>query len=73
MQIGISLLGIDSVQAPTDARLAAWDRVGDLFSAAAYESMTTEHRLEELPGLARRMLDGGVAGRVVINPRDLPT
>ena len=70
---GISLLGIDSVQAPIDARLAAWDRVADLFSGAAYESMIAEHRLGDLPGLAKRMLKGGVAGRVVINPRELPT
>lgn len=69
----VSLLGIDSVQAPLDARMAAWDRVADLYSPAAYGTLISEHRLEELPELSKRMLRGGIAGRVIVNPRDPPT
>jgi acrylyl-CoA reductase (NADPH) len=68
-----SILGIDSVMAPFDTRMAAWDRVRDLYSAAAYESLITEARLDDVPEHAARMLKGGVAGRVIINPRDAAT
>ena len=70
---GISLFGIDSVMAPIEERLAAWDRLGDLYPAAAFEGMVSEARLEDVPALAARMLKGGVAGRVIINPRDAGT
>jgi len=65
----ISILGIDSVVAPFEARIAAWDRLTDLFSPAAYASLVTEAQLENVPAVSRRMLKGGVAGRVVVNPR----
>jgi acrylyl-CoA reductase (NADPH) len=68
-----SILGIDSVMSPFETRMAAWDRVRDLFSAAAYEAMVSDVRLDDVPVLAERMLQGGVAGRVVINPRDIAT
>jgi acrylyl-CoA reductase (NADPH) len=35
--------------------------------------MLAEAGLEDLPGLAGRMLNGDIAGRVIINPRDPPT
>lgn len=53
---GISLVGIDSVMAPYEARIAAWDRVGDLFSAAAYESLVTEAGLGDVPDHAAAIL-----------------
>lgn len=69
----VSLCGIDSVMAPFGARHAAWDRIGDLFSAAAYDQMVTEHELDEVPALAQQILKGQIAGRVIINPRDPAT
>lgn len=66
---GVSLFGIDSVMQPFDAREAAWERLSDLYVRAAYEPMVTEIGLEELPAMAERILAGGVAGRVVVNPR----
>lgn len=65
---GVSLLGIDSVMTPYEARLAAWDRLTDLYDAATYEPLVTEARLDEVPAIAAGMLKGQVAGRVVINP-----
>jgi len=59
--------------APYEARIAAWDRVGDLFSAAAYESLVTEAGLGDVPDHAAAILKGGVAGRVIVNPRDAAT
>ena len=69
----VALFGIDSVMQPHGARVAAWDRLSTLFVPTAYEELTSEARLEELPDLAARMLKGAVAGRVLINPRDPPT
>lgn len=65
----ISLLGVDTVMQPYGARVAAWDRMTTLFSPTAYEPFITEHRLEELPDAAATILRGGVAGRVIVNPR----
>jgi acrylyl-CoA reductase (NADPH) len=69
----ISLCGIDTVMQPFEARRSAWDRLTTLFVPAAFEPMLTEARLEELPGLAAQLLEGEIAGRVIINPRDPPT
>ncbi|HEV2514726.1 MAG TPA: MDR family oxidoreductase [Devosia sp.] len=69
----ISLCGIDTVMQPFEARRSAWDRLTNLFVPAAFEPMLTEARLEDLPELAARMLEGKIAGRVVINPRNPPT
>jgi acrylyl-CoA reductase (NADPH) len=67
---GVSLIGIDSVMQPYEARVAAWERLSTLFVPAAYEEFVREARLEDLPGLAGQVLKGSVAGRVIINPRD---
>ncbi|OEO30153.1 acryloyl-CoA reductase [Devosia insulae DS-56] len=69
----ISLCGIDTVMQPFEARRSAWDRLTTLFVPAAFEPMLTEAGLEDLPGLAAQMLEGKIAGRVVVNPRDPPT
>jgi acrylyl-CoA reductase (NADPH) len=67
---GVSLIGIDSVMRPYEARVAAWERLSTLFVPAAYEEFVREARLEDLPELAGQVLKGSVAGRVIINPRD---
>ena len=68
---GVSLIGIDSVMQPYEARVAAWERLSTLFVPAAYEEFLREARLEDLPELAGQVLKGSVAGRVIVNPRDL--
>lgn len=67
---GISLVGIESVMQPFEARVAAWDRLSTLFVPSVYEELVHEARLEDLPALAETILQGGVAGRVIVNPRD---
>lgn len=66
----VALIGIDSVMTPFEARMAAWDRLTDLYAPAVYEPLVTEASLDGVPALAARMLRGQVAGRVIINPRD---
>lgn len=67
---GVSLLGIDSVMQPFEQRVAAWDRLSTLFVPSAYESFVQEARLDDLPRLSKTILSGGIAGRVIVNPRD---
>ncbi|MGN6488295.1 MAG: acrylyl-CoA reductase family protein [Devosia sp.] len=67
---GITLSGIDTVMQPFEARQAAWDRLTTLFDPAAYEPLLREVRLEALPALAAEMLDGKVAGRVLVDLRN---
>lgn len=64
---GISLLGIDSVMQPREARIASWGRLAGLFEADDYGELTHEARLEDLPELAATILRGELAGRVIVN------
>ena len=65
---GVSLLGIDSVMKPYQQRLDAWNRLVTDLPMDKLESMTSEHGLEDMPALGKRILEGGVKGRVVVNP-----
>ena len=66
----VTLCGIDTVMQPFEARQAAWDRLTTLFAPAVYEPLVQEARLDELPDLAVQLLQGRVAGRVLVNPRE---
>lgn len=66
---GVALLGIDSVLCPTPRRLKAWAEIAARLDKAALEAMIRPARLEELPELGAQILQGGVRGRVVVDPR----
>lgn len=63
---GVNLLGIDSVMAPYDKRVAAWSRLATLMPQDKLESMIVPARLDDLPELGRAILAGRVKGRVVV-------
>lgn len=65
---GVTLAGIDSVMQPLPARVAAWDRLTNLFSPRAYERMVTEAKLTELPRIGEAILKGAIRGRVICKP-----
>jgi len=65
----VTLFGIDSVMQPYEARVAAWERLSTLFVPGAYEPMVSEKHLEDLPREAASILRGGVAGRIIVNPK----
>lgn len=67
---GITLYGIDSVMQPYDVRVAAWDQLQDLYLPALYAEMIEDIGLADIPDAAKRILSGGVKGRVVVNPRE---
>ena len=64
---GVALLGVDSVMAPMDKRLKAWDRLTRDLSPQTLESMTTVVPMSELPTWASAILAGQVRGRVVVD------
>ena len=65
---GVNLLGIDSVMRPHADRVAAWSRIATDLPMEKLEAMISEHGLNKMPALGTSILEGGVKGRVVVNP-----
>jgi acrylyl-CoA reductase (NADPH) len=64
---GVSLLGVDSVQCPTELRSTAWQRLGDDLDPDLLDSLTTIEPMSRVPELAEAILAGQTRGRVVID------
>lgn len=64
---GITLAGIDSVNAPMARRVEAWTRLARDLDLDKLERMTSVIRLDEVPEVARRILAGQVRGRTVVD------
>ena len=64
---GVNLLGIDSVMCPVERRRQAWARLGRDLPLDKLDAMIEEATLADLPGLAGRILEGRVRGRVVVD------
>lgn len=64
---GVTLAGIDSVNAPRTARLAAWERLSTDLDMERLETMVTEIGLGEVQAYAGRILQGKVKGRTLVN------
>ena len=63
---GVNLLGIDSVMCPYEPRVEAWGRVARDLPLDKLESIIDEVPFSALPGLAPKILKGGVRGRTVV-------
>jgi acrylyl-CoA reductase (NADPH) len=63
---GVSLLGIDSVLQPFEARQRAWTRLVRDLDLAKLETMVRPARLADVPALGAEILEGRVRGRVVV-------
>lgn len=63
----ITLAGIDSVNAPRDVRIEAWDRLARDLNLEKLTSTITEVGLAEVPKVAAEILKGQVRGRTVVN------
>ena len=64
---GINLCGIDSNTCPRERRLQAWSRLTRDLPPEKLEAMTNEACLADVPNLARKILEGQVRGRMVID------
>jgi acrylyl-CoA reductase (NADPH) len=63
---GVQLIGIDSVQCPTQERQRAWEEIGKTRPLKGLEEMTAFYTLEEVPEIAQGLLDGKLRGRSLI-------
>jgi acrylyl-CoA reductase (NADPH) len=63
---GVSILGIDSVMCPKERRLKIWKRIATDLPMQKLHHMIERHTLEDLPALGKKILEGGVRGRTVI-------
>ncbi|HEX3953326.1 MAG TPA: MDR family oxidoreductase [Stellaceae bacterium] len=64
---GVNLLGIDSVMCPVELRLDAWQRLARDLPLEKLDQATETVALDELPGLASRILKGDIRGRIVVD------
>lgn len=65
---GVNLLGVDSNTCPKDRRVRAWKRLAHLLSSERLEQMVAATiSLEDVPAFSRRLLDGGVQGRILVD------
>ena len=64
---GVTLRGIDSVQAAMPRRLRAWQDLADLLDRSKLKLATRVEPLARVPELAKDILAGKVQGRIVID------
>lgn len=64
---GITLYGIDSVMAPSEKRIEAWQRLARDLNITKLEANTTEIALADAIATGAQLLDGKVRGRVVVD------
>jgi acrylyl-CoA reductase (NADPH) len=64
---GVNLLGVDSVMCPRAERVEAWQRLVRDLPLDKLDRMTEIVPLSTLPGLAPKILGGGIRGRIVVD------
>jgi putative YhdH/YhfP family quinone oxidoreductase len=64
---GVSLLGVDSVQIPMNARLRAWQKLAGEWKLDLSGDLISECSLEELSPKIDQILKGEIRGRVVVD------
>lgn len=66
---GVTLAGIDSVYAPINKRISAWDCLAKELSASAIAQVADEEvSLAQAIEVASQLMAGNVRGRVIVNP-----
>jgi len=63
---GVSLLGIDSVNAPMPLREKVWKRLGSDLKPRRLQSIVTTVNFAGLPGVFKKILDKEMRGRTVV-------
>jgi acrylyl-CoA reductase (NADPH) len=66
---GVSLIGIDSVMCPQHLRREAWARLAADLDRGKLAAMTREIGLDGVLDAGRRIIEGGVRGRIVVKMR----
>jgi acrylyl-CoA reductase (NADPH) len=63
---GVTLAGIDSVMAPKEKRIVAWQRLARDLDRQKLAALTATHPLADVVALAPQILVGKIRGRVVL-------
>lgn len=63
---GVSLLGVDSVRAPRQVRIDAWNRIASDIDRNKLASMTTMIGFDDIPQAAEDIIEGKIRGRLVV-------
>ncbi|AJE04312.1 YhdH/YhfP family quinone oxidoreductase [Geobacter pickeringii] len=63
---GVSLIGIDSVNCPVDARLQVWEKLAGDWRPEHLPDLAKEVSLENLEEKIQAILHGGIRGRVIV-------
>ncbi|UTW08137.1 oxidoreductase [Pseudomonas benzenivorans] len=66
---GLRLVGIESVRQPKQRRLHVWKRLAETMPLSLLDSLTETIALESLTECSRKLLSGGVTGRVLVDLR----
>ncbi len=66
---GVSLLGVNSVDAPRALREEAWRRLASDLQLPMLDELSTEITLADVPDVAQALMDGTVRGRTIVNVR----
>lgn len=64
---GVSLLGVDSVNAPKSIRLEAWQRLASDLDLEKLASLSTMIGFDDIIQAAHDIIDGTIRGRVVVD------
>ncbi|HEV2502183.1 MAG TPA: MDR family oxidoreductase [Mesorhizobium sp.] len=64
---GVSLLGIDSVMAPKEVRIEAWQRIGRDLDLAKLKALSTTIGFDGIIAAATDIVEGKIRGRVVVD------
>ena len=64
---GVALLGVDSVMAPKEPRMKAWDRLASDLDTSALDSIGQEIGLSEAVDAAGKFMSGEVKGRYIVD------
>ncbi|MFT4029876.1 MAG: MDR family oxidoreductase [Protaetiibacter sp.] len=67
---GVSLLGINSVEAPLVTRDRVWERLERDLDLGLLDDLTTEIPLDAVPAYASRILSGDTTGRIAVRVAD---
>lgn len=65
---GVTLAGIDSVQAPRERRVAAWTSLANEIDRETLDAIAREIPLAESIPAAQELLHGRIKGRLIVNP-----
>ena len=63
---GINLFGLDSVYQTIANRKKAWNLLADCLTDNDLSNISTEHQFKDILGLATRLIENKVTGRLVL-------